>query len=264
MREMTALEHWADALPRWGIPDHILRAAPESPWIHPVASFTPGDDVHVDTPSRSRALEALPAGGSVLDVGCGGGRAAFGLVPPATTVVGVDHQQEMLDVFGAQAASRGVGARTILGDWPAVADATPACDVVVCHHVFYNVADLGPFVRALTSHARRRVVVELPQHHPLSSLTPFWRQFWDLERPEAPTHHDALAAVRETGVDAHMEEFTQPLPSGAITDNHVAHTRVRLCLTPDRDPEVRAAMEMHRVTERSVATIWWDSGSRVG
>lgn len=223
-----------------------------------MSSFTPADDVHVDVPSRLRALEALSDGGSVLDVGCGGGRAAFGLVPPAALLVGVDHQQAMLDVFADQATRRGVASETILGDWPDVADHTPECDVVVCHHVFYNVADLRPFVEALTSHARRRVVVELPQRHPLSSLTPLWRKFWDLERPEAPTHLDALEAVRETGVDAHLEEFVEPLLTGEISDEQVANTRIRLCLTPDRDPEVRAAIAEHPVTERRLATIWWD------
>lgn len=255
---MTALDRWADLLPRWGIPPDILATAPRSPWIHPVASFTPGDDVHSDTPSRRRALEALPEGGSVLDVGCGGGRAAFGLVPPASLVVGVDHQQDMLEVFSTQARSRGVVAHTILGDWPDVAGQTPACDVVVCHHVVYNVADLGDFVRALTTHARHRVVVELPRRHPLSSLSPMWKMFWNLDRPEGPTNTDALAAIRETGVDARMDEFDQPMPGGEITPDHVAHTRVRLCLTPDRDPEVHAAMEANRVTARALATIWWD------
>lgn len=255
---MSAFARWASALPGWGIPRAILDAAPQSPWIHPVSSFTPGADVHVDTPSRHRALEALPDGGSVLDIGCGGGRAAFGLVPPAGLVVGVDHQQSMLDVFVDQAHRRGVPSETILGDWPEVADATPRCDVVVCHHVFYNVADLRPFVKALTSHARRRVVVELPQRHPLSPLTPLWRKFWNLERPDAPTHLDALEAVRETGVEAHLEEFSEPLATGDPSDEQVANTRIRLCLTPDRDAEVKTAIVEHRVIERRLATLWWD------
>lgn len=255
---MSAFARWASALPEWAIPRAILDAAPESPWIHPVSSFTPGDDVHVDVPSHLRALEALPDGGSVLDVGCGGGRAAFGLVPPASLVVGVDHQQAMLDVLTDQAARRGVKSETILGDWPNAADRTPQCDVVVCHHVFYNVADLRPFVEELTAHARRRVVVELPQRHPLSSLTPLWRKFWNLERPEAPTHLDALDAVRETGVDAHMEEFVEPLRTGEISDEQVANTRIRLCLKPERDADVRAAITENPVTERRLATIWWD------
>ena len=64
----------------------------------------------------------------------------------------------MLDVFALEAAARGVQCTTVLGDWPAVSAPTPACDVVVCHHVFYNVQDLAPFVTELSAHARRRVV----------------------------------------------------------------------------------------------------------
>jgi len=255
---MDAVTHWATSLPTWAIPDRIMQQAPESPWIHPVSQFTPDSRVHVDTPSRHRALEVLPEGGSVLDIGCGGGRAAFGLVPPAAKVVGVDHQSDMLDVFSTEAQRRGVESETYLGDWPDVAAHTPICDVVTCHHVFYNVANLAPFVHAMSAHAHRRVVVELPQHHPLSSLSPMWKKFWDLDRPTSPTADDALAVVKELGYNAHLEPFTQELPDSEITDDAVRFTRIRLCLTSDRDQEIREFMETHRVTQRHVATLWWD------
>lgn len=250
--------HWQLSLPAWAIPAHIVEQAPQSPWIHPVQSFRPEGDLYVGTPSRRRALEALPDGGSVLDVGCGGGRAAFGLVPPAASVVGVDHQQGMLDVFADEASRRGVKCRTVLGDWPDVAERTPQCDVVVCHHVFFNVADLVPFVRALHQHAQRRVVVELPVQHPLSSLSPMWKHFWDLDRPTSPTAHDALAVVRSAGYDASLETFDVETGVREVTEDDVTFTRIRLCLTPDRDGEIRDWIQDHPVTVRHLATIWWD------
>lgn len=253
------LAHWADSLASWAIPGDVLSAAPRSPWIHPVQSFTPSGDLFVDTPSRRRALEALDGGGSVLDVGCGGGRATFGLVPPATRVVGVDQQPDMLAVFAAEASRRGVECRTVLGDWPAVAEQTPDCDVVVCHHVFYNVADLAQFVHQLASHARRRVVVELPMRHPLTALSPAWQRFWGLERPTSPDAHDALAVVRHLGYDAVLERFTQIIEPRPVTDQDVEFTRIRLCLPAERDPEVRAHIEANPITSRDVTTIWWDS-----
>lgn len=255
---MNALQHWSESLPTWAIPDEILRQAPESPWIHPVSKFTPEGNLHVDTPSRLRALEALPKDGSVLDVGCGGGRAAFGLVPPAQHVVGVDHQQGMLDVFAREANVRGLTFEVILGDWPDVAETTPACDVVTCHHVFYNVANLAPFVHALSSHARRRVVVELPQHHPLASLSPMWKKYWDIDRPVSPTADDALAVVTSLGYNATLEKFTQEIPLHDVTDDDVRFTRIRLCLTSDRDPEIRTYLEQFPLTQRDNATLWWD------
>ncbi len=253
-------ERWATDLRSWGIPEHILSTAPQSPWIHPVSSFTPQGDLHVETPSRHRALDVLdgPSNATVLDVGCGGGRAAYGLVPPATKVVGVDHQQGMLDVFSAQATEREVQCVTVLGNWPAVEHDTPNADVVVCHHVVYNVADLVPFIHSLTTHAQRRVVLELPMRHPLSHLSDAWKHFWDLERPTTPTAYDALNLVRSTGVDAHIAEFeTEPEPV-RMGDLDVEHMRIRLCLTEDRDAEVRAFLAARQPIARELATIWWD------
>jgi len=253
-------QRWADDLASWGIPDHILSAAPQSPWIHPVGNFTPDGNLFVDTPSRHRALDALDGidSPSVLDVGCGGGRGVFGLTPPATHVVGVDQQQEMLDVVNAQATDRGLSAATVLGKWPAVADETSICDVVICHHVVYNVGDLVPFIEALTSHARRRVVLELPTRHPLSHLSDAWKQFWDLDRPVTPTAPDALAVVQSTGVSAHLEEFETEEPAREVTDLDVEHTRIRLCLTPDQDADVRDFLQRRQPRPRSLAAIWWD------
>ena len=174
-------------------------------------------------------------------------------------VVGVDHQQAMLDVFATEARARGVTSETVLGDWPEVQDVTPACDVVVCHHVFYNVQDLRPFVQALHSHAHRRVVVELPTLHPLSNLSAAWRHFWGLERPGSPSAEDALACVRSMGIDARMETFAvEGHTPEAVTDAEVVNTRIRLCLPAVRDPDVRAFLHENPRTRRDLATIWWD------
>lgn len=248
-------------LPRWAIPAQILEQAPQSPWIHPVSSFRPTGELRVETPSRRRALEALERteSPSVLDVGCGGGRAAFGLVPPATRVIGVDHQPAMLAVFAEMADSVKVAWSTHCGDWPDVAGATAGADVVACHHVFYNVARLVPFVEALTAHAGSRVVVELSERHPLAGLSPLWQHFWQLERPEGPSADDALAVVRATGANAHIERFTMETDRSEPTDEAVEHTRIRLCLPAKRDDEVRAQMALHHVVRRDLATIWWDT-----
>ena len=255
----TPITRWATALGQWGIPQEILDQAPQSPWIHPVSSFRPSGDLYVSTPSRWRALEALPDGGSVLDVGCGGGRGAFGLVPPAELVIGVDHQSEMLSVFREEAHERNVKCETVEGDWPYVAAYTPSCDVVICHHVYYNVSDIEPFARELHSHAHHRVVVELPLHHPLSSLSPLWKHFWDLDRPTAPTAHDALEAMLHIGFSAHLELFETPAIAVEITPELVEHTRIRLCLTSDRDDEIADVLSQQIAQPRQLATLWWDT-----
>jgi hypothetical protein len=54
----------------------------------------------------------------------------------------VDRDRELLGSLAKRAATLGVRASTVLDMWPQVADETEPADVVVCHHVFYNVPEL--------------------------------------------------------------------------------------------------------------------------
>ena len=213
----TAAARWAGALAEWAVPQDILDAASEGlPWRFPPAIFawTPertAAEGPIKTPSRRRALEALGAGGTVLDVGAGGGRASLPLAPAATEVVAVDPSAELLAAFSEAAERERVPYRTVEGQWPDVAAQVEPQDLVVCHNVVYNVADLVPFLRALTDRARRRVVVELTVEHPASNLNSAWRALHRVERPTSPTASDALAVLQEMGLDVSWEESERPL-----------------------------------------------------
>ncbi len=261
---MTAAARWAADLAAWRIPEEILARAPQSPWIHPVELFTVAEEVP-DSPSHDLARQALRAhegstDASVLDLGCGGGRASFALTDAVTEVIGVDHQQSMLDAYADAATRRGLRHTEILGDWPDVADRTPVADVVVVHHVVYNVADLAGFARAADAHARRRVVLELPTRHPLAHLAPSWKHFWDLDRPAGPTAADALEVLRQAGLPAQLTSWVDTGRRGADLPmaKRVEFQRIRLCLPPERDAEVAELMLQHDQTTRELAAIWWD------
>lgn len=260
-RVTTAAERWRDALASWAIPPEILAAAPEDPWIHPVEMFTVEGDVP-DSPSHARAREALPEGGSVLDVGCGGGRASVALLPRAGVVTGVDSSEAMLARYAAATDARGVDHAEVLGRWPDVVDGTPAADVVVCHHVAYNVADLPAFLRALGDRAVHRVVLELPLTHPLTHMNPLWLRFWGLERPTRPTAQDCRDVAREAGIDAVLDVWDdEPFETRTSLDlaQRAHYLRVRLCLPAEREPEVLAALqEQGPPAPRRTATLWWD------
>jgi SAM-dependent methyltransferase len=255
---MSAAATWREALGAWAIPPEILAQAPESPWIHPPALFDLPEVIE-PSPSHERAREALPEGGSVLDVGCGGGIAAFALAPPARTVIGVDHQGAMLEMFARHAAERALTCQVVEGDWPDVASRTPAADVVTCHHVLYNVPDAVAFLAALDDHARSRVVIELPDRHPLAPMAPLWRHFWGLERPDAPTPVDLVAVLAEMGIAATREWWSAPQrPSGDL-DQAAHFARIRLCLPAEREGEVRDFLAAHPGPDRrDLSTVWWD------
>lgn len=259
----VAADRWRDELAAWAIPEPILAAAPEPPWGFPVELFRAEPET-ADSPSRARALERLPDGGSVLDVGCGGGNAAFALVPPAALVVGVDSSEAMLRDFAQTGATRGVAHQELMGTWPGVASDAPVVDVVVCHHVFYNVPDLGPFVTALSAHARHRVVVELTSRHPLAETAPLWRHFHGIERPAGPTAALAADVLREVGLAVHTQRWTRP-PREVPREVYVRLNRRRLCLPESAEPEVERAMGERGGWPREVVTMWWETdGSSVG
>jgi SAM-dependent methyltransferase len=258
---LPAAERWAEQLAGWALPRRILDQAPESPWTHDVGRFVVDDTVDRDGVSARWAREVLPPqGGTVLDVGCGGGRASWPLVPPASELIGVDPSGVMLDEFVAAAARLGVARRTVHGAWPEVAPLTPVADVVVCHHVLYDVGDVAPFLLALTDHARLAVVVEIPTVHPMSAWTPAWRHFWDLDRPAGPTADDLIAVLHELGLDP--EHTTGPRGPrsrwSADPATLLPTARRRLCLGEDRDDELAAWLAEHPLPwADTMATIRW-------
>ena len=256
----TAAERWASQLADWAIPEEILAQAPESPWSFPPALFTAPADPGPDTTSRRRAREALPEGGTVLDVGCGGGAAGLALVPPAARVVGFDQAADLLAAFDARATELGVDHQAIQGRWPDDAAAAPEADVVVCHHVAYNVPGIGAFAAALSAHARRRVVMELTDRHPRAGLNYLWPHFWGIERPEGPTADDAAAALREAGIAPNVErEPRRRRPTDRAA--RVASVRRYLCLPAERDQEIEALLGADdNWTGGEVVTLWWAAG----
>jgi hypothetical protein len=260
---VSAAEQWARELAAWAIPEEILAQAPESPWCFPPKIFAAVAEGAVQQPasvSTRRALEALEPSGTVLDVGVGGGAACLRLVPPATSLCGVDQGADMLAAFSRLASARGIDHTTVEGVWPDVAAEVEAADVAVCHHVFYNVGPLVPFVEALTARARRRVVVELTVAHPQSALNDLWRRFWGVERPTGPDCDLALAVVREAGYDARVERWEAPGRwTQAAEPDVIAFIRRRLCLGPERDAEIAAALgDRFDLTNRQLATLWWE------
>ncbi len=107
------------------------------------------------------------------------------------------------------------------------------------------------------------MVLEMPDHHPLASMTEAWRHFWKLERPEDPTPSDLLDVLHEIGIDAHREKWNGPMRVEQNLDQAAYFTRIRLCLPESRENEVREFLESHPApVERELTTIWWDAVSR--
>jgi precorrin-6B methylase 2 len=282
---VSAIERWRGSLEAWTIPDAILAAASESPYGFPTELFrrrAVRSASAPPTPTTVRASEALPPKGTVLDVGVGGGSTSLPLAGRASSIVGVDSSPAMLSAFGSalwaafgEAAAGSVSRlRTIEGSWPECALEAPVCDVVVCGHVLYNVADIEPFVRGLDAHATARIVVELTGEHPWMWMNDLWMRFHDLERPTSPTAEDARDVLEELRFGPGWEERSVgPQPSGfERRQDAVALVRRRLCLPPDADAAVEVALGDRLRSDEGlwsagpsttrIVTMWWDAGRR--
>jgi SAM-dependent methyltransferase len=266
------LNRWREDLSAWAIPDHIAAGAADSPWVLPRQVFARRADRlrrAPGGPSFERAWEALDPAGSVLDVGAGAGAACLPLAPRTTTLTAVDADDEMLGLLAGRAGEAGLAVRMVHGRWPDVAAHVPPADVVTCHHVVFNVPDLGPFLEALTAHARRRVVIETAAAHPLTSLNPLWLRFHGLKRPERPTAGDTLAILAAMGRNPGHTEWSRPAEADYQSMTELVEvTRRRLCLPPERAGEVEAALVELGIkpgqprdlgsSGRDVVTIWWE------
>lgn len=276
MPDLTELaDRWQADLAAWAIPEHITASVSESPWVLPRQVFARRADRlagEPSGPSYEREWAALDPPGSVLDVGAGAGSACLPLLRRATAVTAVDTDPGMLELLSRRATAMGIAASQVLGRWPEVAAATPPADVVTCHHVLYNAPEPVPFVAELTSHARRRVVVEITAQHPLTTLNPFWLKFHGLRRPAVPTAADLLEILTAMGLRPRAETWTRPGgPDYASFDELVDVTRRRLCLPPERAADVAGALADSGVdpgnpadlgsSGRDVVTIWWEGNS---
>ncbi|MGI5267524.1 class I SAM-dependent methyltransferase [Nonomuraea sp. CA-218870] len=261
--ELAAL--WRERLESWAIPEEILAAAPADPWSYPLARFTTRTDQALarpdEGPTLTRTAEALPGGGTLLDVGSGPGAASLPLHARIGHLYAVDTSGEMLEELAARADKLGVPVTTVTGRWPDVAGAVPEVDVAVAAHVVYNVPDLDRFLLALAGRSRGRVVLELPNRHPMSWLAPLWEHFHDLVRPVRPIAEDCVALAAALGFDVHVEERESPLERFGSLEELAASACHRLCLDPSRAQEVgRTALElgMWPLPRDRWVTIWWD------
>ncbi len=253
--ETEAGHRWREQLAGWAIPNHILEAGDHSPWAMPSGCFAPGASPSTSA-TTERCAEVL-GGGTVLDVGVGGGRASLHL--PASRIIGVDVRPHLLELAVSEAKRHRIDFEPIVGEWPEVAGRVGCADLVVSSHVVYNVAEIESFVDALASHARKRVVLELDAAHPMCRIREAWWAFWELDRPDGPTWHDLADVLRSLGVETASVLTQVPAHKTEVTPDEVARLRTRLCLPEGRDPEVESWLSRQPRQPRSVVTLWWDT-----
>ena len=95
-------------------------------------------------------------------------------------------------------------------------------------------------------------------------MTAAWQHFWGLERPKGPSPLDLMEVVGEIGLTPLLEAWHGSMRAEPNLAQAARFMRVRLCLPPEREPEVREFLANQKPeAERSLAAVWWDVTNEV-
>ena len=194
-----------------------------------------------DDPFLRRLRRLTDASSTVVDAGSGTGRFALALAAGVRHVTAVDPSAAMLAAAQRDAGRLAVtNLTTIRATWEE-ADVAPA-DVAFSAFVVTLVPDAVPFLVKLDAAARRRVLLYLGAYSGDALLDPLWRHFHDAPRAPGPSYLDALAVVRELGIQPRVTVVELPNSRRfAAIDEAVGYYRDGLLL-PDT-PAVRRELE---------------------
>ena len=193
-----------------------------------------------DDPFLRRLRRATDAGSTAVDVGAGTGRYALALAPSVAHVTAVDPSEAMLAILRREARRLSVRNLTaVTATWDD-AEVEPA-DVAFSAFVLPLVPNGRSFVSKLDAVARRHAFLYLGAYSGDAVIDPLWRHFHGAPRAPGASYLDALAMLRELGIDPDIKVVDIPNRRRfATVDDAVDHYAEALLL--DDDPDVRGEL----------------------
>jgi FkbM family methyltransferase len=198
---------WADRVHANNPQVDRFREVPDAPDFYaPVTSLFRADPTRTDEPALTSLLALVRPGDTWLDIGAGAGRYALpiarAVAPSGGSVIALDPSAGMLAGLQEIAADHGIdNVRTVEARWPpSDGDVTPyAADVSLIAHVSYDIAEIGPFVGAMESAARRLCVAVLMERQPSSIADVCWPPVWGESRVALPALPEFVELLRARG-----------------------------------------------------------------
>ena len=225
-------------------------------------------------PFLEKVLGYVDGRSTVLDVGAGAGRHSVPLARVVRRVLAVEPSLAMASRLREWAQEEGLGnIEVIEGAWPDVN--APTCDVVICSHVLYPVAEIEPFLRKLHDSARRYCFLWLHGEQIALESLGLWERFHGESRARQPTFRDALPVLWQIGLRPNLEMRVLPESwSWESMEEAAQNFREHLAIPEDEATEARLWQELAAVlvqregclclpktTYRS-AIVWWGNPGR--
>jgi SAM-dependent methyltransferase len=188
--EQEALASWSRLVRKNQEQAERFREAPEKPdFYSPTADIFKADPHRTGEPVLEILRGMVNAGESWMDIGAGGGRNALPLALLAREVIAVEPSQAMVRNLRQSAAQSGISnLRIVESRWPM--PEPPQADVPLISHVGYDIEEIGPFLDAMETSARRLCVAVLLDRAPSTPANQYWPPIHG--EPRAP-----LPALRE-------------------------------------------------------------------
>ena len=236
-----------------------FREASAADFYAPIAGMFRADPRRRDEPTLEALRELVQPTDIVLDIGAGGGRYALPLALVAREVVAIEPSDAMRRVLAEGMAESDIrNIRALSGRWPEVAGEMTG-DVALMSHIGYDVADIGPFLDAMDSAARRARIAVLLSQPPPTEADRFWPLIHGVERAALPSLPEFLSVLLARGrlfevrlVDRSPQTYQQP-------DQALAWLRQQLWTAPGSQKDAlleRLARERLQERDGRFALSW--------
>ena len=176
-----------------------FREAQPSDFYASIAGMFRADPRRQDDSALNALLQYVEPTDTVLDIGAGGGRYALPLALACREVIAIDPSAGMRRVLSESMVEHGIRNITVLdGRWPADSSGLSA-DVVLISHLGYDVEDIGPFLDAMETAARRLCVAVLLSQPPPATADRFWPDVHGVARAALPSLPEFLVLLTARG-----------------------------------------------------------------
>jgi SAM-dependent methyltransferase len=178
--------------------EHFREANPAD-FYAPVAGMFRADPRRRDEPTLEALRELVRPADVVLDIGAGGGRYALPLALAVHEVIALEPSEGMRRVLADGLSEHVIrNVRVVAGRWPESA-ADLGADVTLMSHIGYDIEDIGPFLDAMESAARRVCVAVLLSQAPPTEADRLWPQVHGVERAALPSLREFLMLLLARG-----------------------------------------------------------------